>query len=97
MSEEIKKDTGPKMFSTRDLTLAASLMSVGFKLAGINYQIEGMHPKQIGYFYFLETEMLSEGVGKYLKEELLVEPRKFANNIRTLKAEVVGTYKNPNN
>ena len=86
-----------KMFSTRDISLAASLMSSGFKLAGIDYQIEGLHPKQIGYFYFVENTELNDSVGKYLRDELLVEPRKFTNNIRTLKAEVVGTYKNPNN
>lgn len=96
MSSETQTNE-PKMFSTRDLSLAATLMSGKFKLAGINYQIEGLHPKQIGYFCFIETEALTNHIGKYLCGEVLVEPREFTNNMRTLKAEVVGTYKNPNN
>lgn len=96
MSSETQTNE-PKMFSTRDISLAAALMSTNFKLAGINYQIEGLHPKQIGYFYFVETQALTNQIGKYLQGDVLVEPREFTNNIRTLKAEVVGTYKNPNN
>lgn len=82
-------------WGTRDITLAAALMSLNFSLAGIDYQIEGINKRQVGYFNFLTNEKLIETEGKYLRGELLVEPRKFAGNVRVLKAEVVNSANNP--
>ena len=43
---------GPKVFSTRDLYLASTLVTLHYELLGIDYQVEGIKPKPIGYFKF---------------------------------------------
>lgn len=87
--------TSAKLFSTRDIALAATLLTLKFKVAGIDYQIEGVNPKPIGYFSFVDSEKLEEVVGKYWQNGVLVEPREYMSNIRALKSEITGTYKNP--
>ena len=91
------ENTQPGLYSTRDITLAASLMAVGFKIAGIAQQVEGVNPREIAYFSFEENEALTDALGKYLRQELKVEPRAFMGNIRSLKSECVGNFKSPYN
>lgn len=83
------------LYPTRDLPLAAALITLKFKLAGINYQCEGNQSNPVGYFNFTQTAELEQTLGKYLKGELLVEPKEFMYNVRALKSEVVSTYSNP--
>ena len=85
-----------KMFSTRDLYLASTLVSLKFYMVGVDYQIEGEKNKPVGYFNFEESPELIEATQKYLQGQLAIEPRIFITNLRSLKAQVTNIYKNPN-
>lgn len=83
------------IFSTRDLSLAATLMTLKFRLEGTDMQFEGSKREPIGYFKFEETAALKEARQKYMQSMLLVEPQLFVTNMRALKAEVQNWAKNP--
>lgn len=83
------------IFSTRDLTLAATLMSLKFPMLSIDYQIEGSKSQPVGYFKFEDTERLRDARQKYMQSLVAVEPRQFMTNVHSLKAEVTNAFKNP--
>ncbi len=84
-----------KIFSTRDLYLAATLVSLKFYLTGIDYQIEGDKNQPIGWFKFEDSREIQEAKSKYTQGLLLVEPKSFVTNMKSLKSEIVNIYKNP--
>ena len=92
MEETIEK----KEFSTKDINLAAALITEGFYMIGVDYQQEGVNPRMVGYFTFEDTTELREIEGKYWQGRLLLEPRTFTMNLKALKAQVTNVYKNPN-
>jgi hypothetical protein len=83
------------IFSTRDLYLAATLVSLKFYLLGIDYQIEGDKNQPIGYFKFENTQEIQEAKARYTQGLLMVEPKSFVTNLKSLKSEIVNIYKNP--
>lgn len=83
------------IFSTRDLYLASTLVTLRFPMIGIDYQVEGIKPKPIGYFKFEETPELHEVRSKYNQSLLVVEPKLFISNLQSLKSEVVNMFQNP--
>lgn len=83
------------IFSTRDLTEAATLVTMKFPLEGIDYQIEGQKPNPIGYFKFELNDSLRDARKKYTQGLLMVEPKMFMSNIHALKAEVTNAIRNP--
>lgn len=85
------------IFSTRDLTQAATLITLKFPLIGIDYQVEGSKPQPVGYFKFEDTPRLKEARQKYTQSLLSVEPKLFMTNVHSLKAEVTNAFKNPHN
>lgn len=85
----------PQPFSTRDLYLASTLVTLKFPLLGIDYQIEGIKPKPIGYFKFEDTPELQKKRSEYNQSMLSVEPKLFISNLQSLKAEVVNMFQNP--
>lgn len=86
-----------EIFSTRDLYLAATLVSLKFYLTGIDYQIEGEKNLPIGYFKFENTKEIQEAKSKYTQGMLMIEPKSFITNLKSLKSEIVNIYKNPHN
>ena len=92
MSENIET----QVFSTRDLYLASTLVTLHFPLLGINYQVEGIKPRPIGYFDFEDTKELREVRSQYNQSLLLVEPKLYISNLQSLKSEVVNMFQNPN-
>lgn len=84
-----------EIFSTRDLYLAATLVSLKFYLTGIDYQIEGDKNQPIGYFKFEDTPEIHEAKSRYTQGLLSVEPKSFITNLKSLKSEIVNIYKNP--
>lgn len=83
------------LFSTRDLHLATTLITLKFPLKGIDYQIEGPKGDVNGYFKFEDSVSLREARQKYMQSLLSVEPKLFVTNMRSLKAEVANFKKNP--
>lgn len=83
------------IFSTRDLYLAVTLITMKFVMLSIDYQIEGDRNMPVGYFNFEDTDGLRETERKYRQGELLVEPKAFITNLRTLKSEINNIYKGP--
>lgn len=82
-------------FSTRDLYLASTLITLKFRMINIDYMIEGDKNQPIGYFLFENTPELQETKSKYAQGLLLVEPKSFVTNLRSLKSEIVNIYNNP--
>jgi len=85
----------PEIFSTRDLYLAATLVSLKFPMIGIDYQVEGEKNRPIGFFKFENSGRLMEAKTQYNQGMLVVEPRNFVTNLNGLKAEVIGALTNP--
>ena len=91
-----KEENSKPPFSTRDLYLASTLVTLHFPLLGIDYQVEGIKPRPIGYFKFEETPELLEARSMYNQSMLLIEPKLYISNLQSLKAEVVNMFQNPN-
>lgn len=83
------------VFSTRDLTLAATLVTHRFLMIGIDLQIEGTQKRPVGYFRFERTKELDDVHRQYSQGMLSVEPKLFMTHIHGLKADVENAYKNP--
>lgn len=83
------------IFSTRDLTLAAVLVTLKFGIVSIDFMIDGVKSQPVGYFCFEESESLRDARRKYSQSMLMVEPKLYQSNLHSLKAEVVNMYKNP--
>jgi hypothetical protein len=84
-----------KEFSTRDLYLAATLITLKFPIIGIDYQIEGTKSNPVGYFKFEDTDTLQKTRLLFTQAMLTVEPKLFVTNMHSLKAEVANTFRNP--
>ena len=84
-----------KVFTTRDLYMAASLISLKFFMQGVDYQVEG--DKTVGYFNFEDNEKLREAIHKFRQRMLVIEPNTLFASMRELKSEVTTRYKRPNN
>ena len=101
MATEKPADVGtalnPVIYSTRDLYLAATLVTLKFYLVGIDYQIEGQKNQPIGFFKFEDTPELRDARQKYLQSMLLVEPQDYVQKMHALKAEVQNMSLNPHN
>lgn len=87
---------GDKTYLTRDLYLAAVLVTLKFQLLRTDFQIEGSNSKMVGYFVFEDTDTLRGIVSKYQQGLLEVEPRLFVTNQKMLKANVINFINNPN-
>lgn len=81
-----------KMYSTRDLNLAATLVTHKFLMEGVDLQYEGGKPKPVGFFKFAQTQELVDIKRKYDQGLLLVEPKSFQTNLRGLKAEIESIF-----
>ncbi len=82
-------------FVSRDINLAATLMTLGFHVAGIQFQIEGNENHTVGYFAFERTPELEQAERDYWNRALKIEPREFTLNMRSLKSQVSNIYKAP--
>ena len=82
-------------YSTRDLYLATTLVTLRFFMTNIDYQVEGERRLPVGYFNFDKTPELEEATRKYLQGQLAVEPRTYVTNLKSLKSEVNNMYKGP--
>jgi hypothetical protein len=91
-NNEIKEK---EIFSTRDLYLAATLVTLKFYLLGTDFQFEGDKSQPIGYFKFEDTPEIQETKSRYTQGLLSVEPKTFITNLKSLKSEIVNIYKNP--
>lgn len=85
------------IYSTRDLYLAATLVTLKFYMVGVDYQLEGQKNLPIGYFKFEDTPELREARQKYLQGMILVEPQDYVQKMHSLKAEVQNMSLNPHN
>lgn len=82
-------------YSTRDLYLAAALITLKFELLGLDFQLEGRHNDPVGYFSFDKTPNLIEAEQRYWRGDLALEPKAYATNMRSLKSQISNALKNP--
>jgi len=83
------------VFSTRDIYLASTLVTMGFHTIGVDFQVEGARNMPVGYFNFEATQELFEAEKKYWRGDLAVDPRIFITNMKGLKSQVNNYYKSP--
>ena len=83
------------MFSTRDIYLSATLLTLGFPFLNISYQIEGIRPRPIGFFEFKVTPELREAKQKYHQGFILVEPKALFASLQNLKSQVMNAFTTP--
>ena len=88
--------TEPKTFSTRDIYLAAVLVTLKFPHISTDYQIEGLAARPIGYFKFIDSFELQTTKQRYSQSMLSVEPKLYISNLQSLKAEVTNYFSDPN-
>lgn len=84
-----------EIFSSRDIYLAAVLVTLKFEMIGIDYQILGNNNSPIGFFKFLDNPEIQKTKSMYVQGTLLVEPKAFVTNLKSLKSEIVNVYSNP--
>lgn len=82
-------------FSTRDIYLVATLLTLKFYNKNIDFQIEGTKNMPVGYFIFDVTDELELAVDKFWRGDIKVEPRAFVYNLRSIRAQLTNMYKNP--
>jgi len=97
MPEQTSTQNEDGVYSTRDLSLASTLITLKFYMKGIDYQIEGQKNQPVGYFKFEDTPELRDARQKYMQGLILVDPREFMQNVHMLKAEVQNMTLNPHN
>lgn len=83
------------IFSTRDLYLSSVLVTLKFPILGIDFVIEGDKNRPIGFFKFKNTQELQDTKSQYSQGMLLVEPKIFITNLKSLKSDISGLYNNP--
>lgn len=83
------------IFSTRDLALAATLLTLRFYHIRCDFSLEGEKNNAVGYFIFESTPELRDAELKYRRGLITVEPKAFMSNIHQLKAEVMNYLKSP--
>lgn len=84
-----------KMFTTKDIYLATTLITLSFRMEGIDFQYEGNKPRPIGYFRFEDSDDLRRAKDDYWQGRLAIEPRTFITNMRGIKAQLETVYKAP--
>lgn len=84
-----------RMYVTRDLYEAATLVTLKFFMEHVDYQIEGERRFPVGYFNFEDTPELQEARKKYIQGLIQVEPKALFSSFKALKAQVVNSYKKP--
>ena len=89
-------DNERRIFSTRDLYLASTLVTLHFPLIGTDYQQEGVKSRMIGYFKFDESPELRATMNDYNQGLILIDPRAFIQTLQALKADVMNFMNNPN-
>jgi hypothetical protein len=85
----------PAIYSTRDLYLAAVLVTLQFYLIRTDMQVEGLSNRPIGYFVFEDTAELRDARQKYMQGMLLIEPQSFVTKMHSLKAHVANMSLSP--
>jgi len=84
-----------RVFSTPDITLAATLVMLKFFMQGFDIQYEGEKNRPVAYFKFEMNEALENARKKFIQGNLSVEPKAFQAMVRTLKAEIENNKRNP--
>lgn len=77
-----KENTVPQFYKTSDLGLATSL-SLFFPVR----EIDRSGPRKV-LFVFNLTDELNDFVNKYWRNEIVVEPQTFTNQIKNIKTRI---------
>lgn len=72
-----------KYFSTYDIFLSSTLVTLGFKIEALDKQ-----NKQKVEFCFIRENGLDETIQMYWARELRVEPQSFSANLKSLKNRI---------
>ena len=92
--DEIKSSYKNDGFSTRDITLVATLKAIGYNILFVEFQLE--NGRDVGYFTFEDSEALQKDVNRFYNGEILVEPKKFMLELKAAKSRVTSYYKKTN-
>jgi len=84
-----------KLFTTKDIYLATTLVSLKNFINNIDFQYEGNNRKLVAYFSFSDNDLVRKTVDKYFRRELAIEPNNFIMNLKGLKSQISSVFKNP--
>lgn len=90
-------DSPKKIYSIRDLGLAATLVTLGVRFVGLDFQYEGRRKDPVGYWSFEDSPELRQMEQDFLNgsDRVLVHPRSLIINLRALKSQVVSKERAP--
>jgi len=95
MSDKNLNQEEENIFVTRDIYLASVLVTLNFFMLGFDLQIEGTANRPIGYFKFENSKDLQKTRQLYTQGMLVVEPKMYISNMKSLKAEIENARKRP--
>ena len=88
-------ETVQQIFSTRDIYLASTLITLGFFMCGVDVMQEGDKNQKVGWFKFHDSEELQEAKSKYQQSLLRIDPKLFITSMHSLKSEISNIFNNP--
>lgn len=84
-----------EIYTTRDIYLASTFVTMGFRVINVDFQLEGHRPRPVGYFNFEDTEELRKAESDFLHGSVQVEPRALFQSLKALKGITNNFYKSP--
>lgn len=82
-----------EFYVTRDIKLAAILLTLKFPLEGYDIQYEGRKISPIFYFKFKNSDRIVEASVQAINRQINVEPFTFSSHMNTLKSIMVNEKK----
>ncbi len=83
MNQHTRGKSEEELFSTHDLALSSSLLSLGFTLCDLDFT----DPKK-ATFIFVENEEVQLAIQDYWDGKLRVNPRTYFNTLKDLKSRL---------
>ena len=85
---KVVEKEGTKVFSTRDLHLASTLVVQKFDLLGVDLEYLGSRNSPVGFFNFKWTPLIEEEQRRWMLDRVMVPSRSYDSAVRTLKSYV---------
>lgn len=92
--ETIETSYNNPNFSTRDITLVATLKTLGHEVLFVEFQFE--NGRDVGYFSFENSQKLDKNLQDFYNNKILVEPKSFMGELKSAKSRVTSFFKKSN-
>ena len=75
-----------QFFTTYDLNLSSTLLSLGFQIEKIERKCNR------GLFFFQESPELNQKIDEYFKDQILVSPQSLFNSLKAIKNRLYSNW-----